>query len=376
MSTHLNKIPSKLTLKLWKLSPSIKSKLKYIIYLNELFVTDEIKNKNDDGQLIRVISKSVSATYKKYQNEQHDTILEITFEKIGQLQIDTKLTCLESSLMAVLNATDFLDMNTTHKNVIYRLITHEIPDPCYILDPENKPLIGHEKALKLNKYNTWKLDSNFSSLGIFGTAGSGKSRLAYYIINQAMTQTKPQNLYIVDPKNDELAIYSKNIFHLKNVATDFDHALTFAKKIFAEMEKRYQLNQEHGRPLKHDHLFFVIDELAALKLESEPKSYKEFETICKSLALKGRAAKIHLVLICQRPSTESIPADIRDQLKIRILLGDVSNHDTFKMALGDTKSSADITINRIGTGFIRFEGKPIMNFKSPEILTKEEAKQK
>ena len=81
----------------------------------------------------------------------------------------------------------------------------------------------------------------------------------------------------------------------------------------------------------------------------------------------GRAANTRVLFISQRPSAELF-GDIRDQLSVRILMGNPVNAETYKMALGENRNNSDIITRKFREGFINYDGE-IEDFKAPNILS-------
>ena len=84
----------------------------------------------------------------------------------------------------------------------------------------------------------------------------------------------------------------------------------------------------------------------------------------------GRAANTRVLFISQRPSAELF-GDIREQLSVRILMGNPVNAETYKMALGENRNNSDIITRKFREGFINYDGK-IEDFKAPNILFPDE----
>lgn len=374
-STILRGVPSPLRLTLYQ-HGTMRMKLKYFIYTNQLYIKDDIKTSADDtGQRHTKIAHSIKAQWFKYTDQYHDTILEIHFFRTGSALIDNRLLDFEVQLSTLTNA-ELLAVTSNNQTVIYKFKTRESKEPYQWVLTDNVDTDLTNRQIKLSKYHDWNLNE-IASIGIFGTSGSGKSRMSYYIINQMMTVTNKENIYICDPKSDELAIYCSTIFNLPNVADDYETITSYIDKTYKLMSKRYNERKkfalENKGKIKHyPPVFLVIDEIAALKL-FDKKAFANAETQLKQIALMGRACGVHMLLICQRPSVESIPADIRDQLKLRILLGNPANAETFKMALGESRDKNQILEKKRGEGYILIDGKQgIDHFKAPFIQTLDE----
>ena len=210
---------------------------------------------------------------------------------------------------------------------------------------------------------------HFANLGkmphvlIAGTTGSGKSVTIHTIINSLLFRNPSQNLkfIMVDPKRVELTLYN-GIPHLLNpVITDAKKAIRALKWAADEMERRYDLLQEHKvrdiesyhetiynpavkdylkkqekltdeekeedateLPLRMPYIVFVIDELADI-MTTYPR---ELEAGIVRLAQMSRAVGIHLILSTQRPSVNVITGLIKANVPSRIALQVASQIDS------------------------------------------------
>lgn len=151
---------------------------------------------------------------------------------------------------------------------------------------------------------------------VAGSSGSGKSVFLNAVINQLLNIPNVE-LHLFDPKKVELFQFEG---HSKVVEYQSHHAAISAslEQLVEVMEARYDemksagarnIEQMSGMPYK----FIVIDEFADLGMKSSVGS------IIQSLAQKGRACGIHLIIATQRASTSVISGDIKVNFPTRAI---------------------------------------------------------
>lgn len=175
---------------------------------------------------------------------------------------------------------------------------------------------------------------------IAGATGSGKSSFLHTMIANFFKREYPNkiDLDLIDPKMVEFEIYKGIDFggHLSVVNT-YEDALKKLYTIHNIMDKRFvllsKLNCKSVREcnLRKQGRFTwkvcIIDELADLMLR-DAKNGRKMETLICSIAAKGRAAGIHLILSTQRPSTNVITGIIKANFQVRVCFRVSSNTDS------------------------------------------------
>jgi S-DNA-T family DNA segregation ATPase FtsK/SpoIIIE len=184
---------------------------------------------------------------------------------------------------------------------------------------------------------------------VAGTTGSGKSVAINAMICSLLYKATPEEvrLIMIDPKMLELSVYEGIPHLLAPVVTDMKLAANALNWCVGEMEKRYRLmsavgvrnlagfNQKirdteaKGKKLGNPFsltpeapeplaplplIVVVIDELADLMMVAG----KKIEELIARLALKARAAGIHLILATQRPSVDVITGLIKANIPTRV----------------------------------------------------------
>lgn len=176
---------------------------------------------------------------------------------------------------------------------------------------------------------------------VAGATGSGKSVWINAMLLSLLFKYSPSELelILVDMKRVELKLYEGIPHLLTSVITDSEKAINALKWTVLEMDRRYQLLEEHSKrnitdfnayvkdqtemkPLPY--LVFVIDELADLMMMAK----SEVEPIIARLTQMSRAVGIHLVLGTQRPDTSVITGLIKANVPTRIAFAVASQIDS------------------------------------------------
>lgn len=71
------------------------------------------------------------------------------------------------------------------------------------------------------------------------------------------------------------------------------------------------------------------------------------------IILKGREMGVFAILSTQQPNANNIPTELRDNLSVRLALGNMSN-EAYRMVFGETEGLQ--TISEKGAGYIYLDG--------------------
>lgn len=192
---------------------------------------------------------------------------------------------------------------------------------------------------------------------VAGTTGSGKSVTIHNFVVSLLFRCGPDRLrfIMVDPKRVELTAYNSIPHLLTPVITDAKKAILALKWLTKEMERRYNILQDHkvrdissyhqnvlgpafakvapGEPAMDDkgkpieampYIVLIIDELADI-MQTYPR---ELEGGIVRLAQMSRAVGIHLILSTQRPSVKVITGLIKANIPARNALQVASQIDS------------------------------------------------
>ena len=168
-----------------------------------------------------------------------------------------------------------------------------------------------------------------------GVTGGGKSVCQRSVIFECLLRPKDWFLIIVDMKKVEGAMYRRYGVPVATTYEDAANLLTYAQKV---MMDRYETMEKLGINNWNDMpenergqaIMINIDEagelLAAIKgKDDESKQNAEYQAQCQaameSVARLGRAARVHMLVASQRPDSETISMQIRQNCPTRIGAG-------------------------------------------------------
>lgn len=168
-----------------------------------------------------------------------------------------------------------------------------------------------------------------------GVTGGGKSVVQRNIILSCLMRPKDWILCIVDLKRVEGAMWRKYGVPVATTYQDAAALLSFAQATmmerFLELEKRGLNNWGQLPPDKRGPaILVVIDEVAELLAPITGKSdvdkeNAEYQAQCQyaieSIARLGRAARVHQTTFGQRPSSDVVSMQIRQNAPVRIACG-------------------------------------------------------
>lgn len=193
---------------------------------------------------------------------------------------------------------------------------------------------------------------------VAGATGAGKSVFINSLLVSLLIKKSPKKmkLILIDPKQLELALYSKLPHLVMPVITDAKTAAVALLWAVQEMERRYSILKEFGvrnisgfneklekatpSMLANIHQYYedqgvsdyelpylviIVDEFADLILT---KAGKEIENNIARLAAKARAAGVHLILATQRPSVDVITGVIKSNFPTRVSFRVTSQMDS------------------------------------------------
>lgn len=152
---------------------------------------------------------------------------------------------------------------------------------------------------------------------IAGTTGSGKSVMMHSIICSLLEQNNPTTaqFILIDPKQVEFTFYEG--LPGVDVCYDSSEAHRLLSSAIEEMERRFSVMKANRTRLwEGKKTYIFIDELADLMLGSR----KTIEPLITSIAQKGRAAGMHLILATQYPTKQVFSTVIKANVPTRIAL--------------------------------------------------------
>ncbi|MBF2419795.1 FtsK/SpoIIIE domain-containing protein [Listeria seeligeri] len=240
--------------------------------------------------------------------------VEITLSKYQDqlLQLEKKL---ETGLYC-----ELVDKILKDSYVEYVLLYDTIANRIGIND-----VVAETGRLKLMKSLYWDYDS-LPHMLIAGGTGGGKT---YYILTiiEALLHTNA-NLYILDPKNSDLADLATimpNVYYKKEEMLDCINR--FYDEMIAQSETmKLHPNYKTGENYAYLNLpanFLIFDEYVAF-MDMLGRDSAEVISKLKQIVMLGRQAGFFLILACQRPDAKYLGDGIRDQFNFRVALGRMS----------------------------------------------------
>ncbi|AKF92993.1 FtsK/SpoIIIE domain-containing protein [Brevibacillus laterosporus] len=204
------------------------------------------------------------------------------------------------------------------------------------------------ELLYLNLGGTFRgLEQHAPHTLIAGATGSGKSVLLQnLILDICATNSKElAKVYLIDPKFGVDYQHLEELPHLsEGIIIDQDKAISTLEFLVEEMDRRYLLFRDQKVNSLKDYnakieennrlpLFFLVhDEFAEWMLID---TYKQaISSLVQRLGVKARAAGIHLIFAAQRPDTNVLPVQLRDNLGNRLILR-VESEGTSQISLGE-----------------------------------------
>lgn len=213
--------------------------------------------------------------------------------------------------------------------VIYELTPKKIIPYEFSSFIEGKKLkCAGEDFIKFNDELVWNFRKQPHAL-ITGVTGGGKSFILFYIIRNLLSYGAI--VKVIDPKLDALD-YLKHFFNKDDVANSVGNIIRILREgsetinsrnlEFQEREDYKQGNDYHSYGYKP--IFIVMDEVTAFFATCDSKQSKEANSYLTDIIMRGRSAGVFIILTSQRADADVISGKIRDQLGLRLSLGQLS----------------------------------------------------
>lgn len=168
-------------------------------------------------------------------------------------------------------------------------------------------------------------------------------------------------IYICDPKRSDLSSI-KHYWGDEFVASETNMIAKMARKVKEEMMDRFIKYKENPTSFVYGYsyvdyglrpIFLIFDELGAFRASADKKVFNEAMDNLTEIILKGREMGVFCVLSTQQPNANNIPTELRDNLSVRLAMGNMSN-EAYKMVFGDIEDLE--TVNTVGAGYIYLDG--------------------
>lgn len=196
---------------------------------------------------------------------------------------------------------------------------------------------------------------------ITGVTGGGKTYFLFYMIRELFK--RDAEVRLLDPKVSDLS-FMKNVIGTEKVADTKGQIFKQLRGANEEMERRFRMMSESeqyqlGSNFRNFDLppyFVIFDEVTAFTSTLDKKELQEMNDYLINIIMKGRQAGVFMFLTAQRPDADVIKGNVRDQLGLRVSMGNLSA-DGYRMTFGQTdKAFQPIHESDIGRGYISILG--------------------
>lgn len=246
-----------------------------------------------------------------------------------------------------------LELPSTRLKIDNRLITlHGIKNYNFkqyepIKLPPNKILIGEF----IDEYIIVDMNKYPHAL-ICGDTGTGKSRILFTILTNLICSSNKVKIYLLQVRKNDLVIF-RNCRQVMTCSRTLEEVLETLQEIEKELQRRETIldiekgylnindyNKKSGNQLKYTYV--VIEEFSFLNIsKADCKEEKTLKTECmkhiKSIVNSGRSSGVFLLTSLQKPTSDSIPTDIKAQLTTRIALN-ILDKTTCSVVMGDNSA--------------------------------------
>lgn len=337
--------------KLYNRKQKIRKKLLFFLKSNNFFQTEtiEIKDSNNRIKKEKIIINSVVIGFIET-----DTELIIRAYKDGDCFTD-KMNDLDTSLSALFN----LPLENKFDRISFCDYTFNKSKDERIIVQNKSTFYNKTTLLPLTHNLCWNILKQ-PHLLLAGVTGSGKTTFLNYLIIEF--KKMQAEIYICDPKRSDLASL-KHILGANYVATDINNIAKLSRIVKEIMENRFIEYKENAKNFVYGYsfvdykltpIFFIFDELGAFRANADKKVFSETLANLTEIILKGREMGVFCVLSTQQPNANNIPTELRDNLSVRMALGNMSS-EAYRMVFGEDIKDLQ-TINGLGKGYIYLDG--------------------
>lgn len=222
----------------------------------------------------------------------------------------------------------------------------EKPTQLVINSLEELPTPTEDSFKLSNIIINWKTCYHFL---IAGNTGSGKTQLVCEIM--FLLRKSGVRVIYMDPKND----MNMKWFCRQHDIKYFSDVNEIAKAV-RELEEEMRLRQQDLDNIGIDEaefnpVYIFFDELLAYSKITSKKQYEEVSKRISSIVVQGRQKRIFYGAILQRPDTEFIDGATRENLNIRIYMGQ-GTETAYKMMFGSEFAHVKNYRTEKGSGLI------------------------
>lgn len=343
----------------------IKDRIIYMIHTNKLYDEEvfEIKVRDKNGNIKIDKEKRVVRSVKIYYCEDDDNVY-IRVAKLGD-----RFTKIANELGSNLESAISYKLDSFSETINYcEYVFKKKEDTRIIMKNSDIVAFNNSDELFLTEQLSFALHSNPHIL-IGGVTGGGKSTLINYFIIELLKMKS--TIYVLDNKNSDLASLKQYLGN-EFVGSSANESAKITRLVREEMEYRFKTYKEnpnnfiYGGNFLDYHLnpvVLIVDELGALRASADKKVFSEIISNLTSIVLKGREMGVFVILSTQQANSSNIPTELRDNLSVRISLGNLSD-EGYRMVFGEIP---DETVQNVGEGYIFLDGKGFTKPKKIEF---------
>lgn len=336
---------------------SYENKLRYFLKSNNLYECETIEYETfKNGSIKKEHEKVITSSARLGFFEDDEKIIIRAYKDANNF--NEKMIQLDSGLNALLG----LDIdNKIDTNTYCDYIFKKNRDKRIIVTSESKSTTIYNDSLyiPLNNNLSWNILKQPHMI-LAGTTGSGKTTFLNYLIIEFM-KVKAE-LYICDPKRSDLSSL-KSFLGSDYVASETNLIAKLCRIVKETMINRFIDYKENAEFFVYGNsyvdyglkpVFLIFDELGAFRAGAEKKIFTEAMSDLTEIILKGREMGVFVVLSTQQPNANNIPTELRDNLSVRLGMGNMST-EAYRMVFGNSLEELK-TINEVGAGYIFLDG--------------------
>lgn len=346
--------------KLWRFlfpkkteNKDIKKLLQYFISANNLYETETIEVIGRDGKTRK---DSHCSNYAKFGYWENETELIIRAYKLAD-KFSDKMNNFDTLLQALIK----LPLNAKNDTISYcdYHFKKQADKRLFVSSNNDNLEYNSSTVIPLNNNISWRIDKQPHAL-IAGVTGGGKTTFIFYLLIELLKMKSM--LYVCDPKKSDLGSL-KHILGEEFVATESNQISRVIRQAKEEMDCRYRTYKDNpdnfrfGASFKDyglSPLFVIFDEMGAFRAGADKKVYTETMANLKEIILKGREMGVFVLLSTQQPNANNIPTELRDNLSLRIALGNMGN-EGYRMVFGESNTNIQ-SVSSVGGAYIFLDG--------------------
>ncbi|WP_454053582.1 FtsK/SpoIIIE domain-containing protein [Clostridium sp. Marseille-Q7071] len=278
------------------------------------------------------------------------------------------------------------------------LIRNEYPNKHYevVKTKEYEIFCGYNRQGQEIKVNL----NRFPHTLVGGDTGTGKSRLMLLILTNLITQHSNIDIYLMQIRKGDLTVFKdcKQVRRVSKTLEEVRETLLYLDKICKERDTKiedyigkgiYNI-EDWNKTFKYRQLkyvYAVLEEFAfynpsGADSKEEKAIKKEILGLIRNIVLVGRSVGVFILTSLQKPTSSSIPPEIKGQLCTRISFK-LQDKETSIIILGNAAATKlkerEVIIRTLGEEIVKIpyiDHKLIMGAIQNSIIYKSEKKPK